>query len=270
MYRATQEEILLLQQSVFEMLVEVDRICRKYKLSYFLDSGTALGAIRHGGFIPWDDDMDVGMLRSDYEKFLELAKTELNPKYVIQTHETEPMYSNFHAKLRYLDTVYPQIYNSDYKYRGFQLDLFPFDKLPNNIAKANRTINWSRWFRKHICDIVGRTELSQKCHYQVVQRIARILFGSWYRSYFERICQKNNMVESPFLTCFSYRMTRKSNFIFKYEDIMPVREIDFCGKSFYIMNNPDEYLRTMYGDYMKLPPEDKRHCHLVGKPIFKH
>ena len=97
-----------LQQTEFEILKEFDRICKKHNIQYFLDSGTALGAARHKGFIPWDDDIDVGMLRSDYEHFLEICPKELEQKYFLQTIETDPGCPCLFAKIRKNGTIYQE------------------------------------------------------------------------------------------------------------------------------------------------------------------
>lgn len=94
------EDLDRLHRAELEIMDEIHRICMKHDISYFLDSGTALGAIRHGGFIPWDDDVDVGMLRADYEKFIKVARDELAPAFFLQTFESERYYSKFNAKIR--------------------------------------------------------------------------------------------------------------------------------------------------------------------------
>ena len=250
-----------------EMIDEVDRICNKYGLSYWLDSGSALGAIRHNGFIPWDDDIDIGMLREDYDKFIAVAKIEMSSAYVIQDKSVEPEYNNFHIKIRKLNTVFPQSYNSKYKYRGIQLDIFPFDYVPDD---SKKTIKKCRKLQKYreFCNVATRGVLSQNLIKRITQRIIKIVPAETYRNYFERSCQKYNNKPTEYLTSHTYRMQREKVRIFKTEDLIPTKRVKFEDREYSIMNNPDAYLKSMYGDYMALPPEDKRVCHLTGEIIF--
>ena len=94
-----QQDLRKLQMIELEMLLEIDRICRKHNIEYFLSSGSLLGAVRHGGFIPWDDDLDIYMMRKEYERFLDICRTELNAeKFFMQTYETDPEYRWFYGR----------------------------------------------------------------------------------------------------------------------------------------------------------------------------
>lgn len=273
-WRHTREEINMdnttlkyLHQVHLEMIDEIDRICQKYNICYFLDSGSALGAVRHGGFIPWDDDVDIGMMRDDYEKFLQVASQDMNPIYVIQTHETEPNYHNFHAKIRKKNTLFPQYYTATYKYRGIQVDIFPFDYVPDDPIKALRMVKKVRWLRK-LSDSVASNEYPRNIIKKLALYCLKIIPTKYYRKYFEASCVKCNKNKTNFVTSFTYRMSRTKDLIFPVNDIIPVKSVNFEDREYKIMNNPDSYLRIMYGDYMALPPEDQRVTHLIGEIIF--
>ncbi len=250
-----------------EMLDEIDRICSKHGLSYWLDSGSALGAIRHGGFIPWDDDVDIGMMRQDYDQFIAIAKKELSPAYVIQDNDSEPRYNNFHIKIRKLNTIFPQSYNSEYKYRGIQLDIFPFDYVPDDSQKTVKECRNLQKYRR-LCDMAARVELSRNPIKWLVQRIIKIVPLSVYRNHFERSCRKYNAAPTDYVTSHTYRMQRQKVRIFRTGDLLPTKRVNFEDRQYSIMNDPDAYLKIMYQDYMTLPPEDKRVYHLVGEVIF--
>ncbi len=256
-----------LHQVHLEMLDEIDRLCRKHGLSYWLDSGTALGAIRHKGFIPWDDDVDIGMMREDYDKFIAIAKQEMSSNYIILDNNVEPRYNNFHIKILKVNTIYPQSYNSEFKYRGIHIDIFPFDNVTDD---SETTIKKCKKIQKYrsFCEVASRVGMSRNPVKRLGQRIIKTLPKSVYRNHFENLCKKYNGIPTGYLTSHTYRMQREKIRIFKTEDMIPTTRVKFENREYSIMNNPDEYLKIMYGDYMTLPPEDKRVYHLVGDIIF--
>ena len=114
-----------------EMLDEVERICKKYGLKYFADSGTLIGAVRHQGYIPWDDDIDLAMLREDYETFLKVAPGELKEHLVLQTPYREKNYLRAHAQLRNSRTTGCSREDRKAGYNcGIFIDIFPLDAMP--------------------------------------------------------------------------------------------------------------------------------------------
>lgn len=116
-----------------DILCELDRICKKYNIKYFADSGTLLGAVRDGGFIPWDDDIDIVMMRDDYERFIEVATGELKKPYFLQSVLSSENYSTRHIKIRNSDTTGIQINKMDREINhGINIDVFPLDYLPEN------------------------------------------------------------------------------------------------------------------------------------------
>lgn len=256
-----------LHQVQLEMIDEIDRLCTQNNLSYWLDSGSALGAIRHHGFIPWDDDVDIGMMRDDYNAFIAIAKKEMSSNYIIQDHNIEPRYNNFHIKIRKLNTIFPQSYNSHFKYRGIQLDIFPFDYVPDDAEKTIKKCKQIQKYRR-LCDKATKVDLSRNPIKNIVQRVLRVIPVTVYRNYFDKMCQKHNNTPTGYVTSHTYRMQREKIRIFKVQDMIPTRRVKFEDREYNIMNNPDKYLKIMYGDYMTLPSEDKRTCHLVGEVVF--
>ncbi|MDZ5034932.1 LicD family protein, partial [Clostridium perfringens] len=114
------------QLRMLEILIEVDRICKKHHINYWLDAGTLLGAIRHEGFIPWDDDLDIGMLRKDYNKFLQIVKNELNSNFIFQSPETDDLCQNAFAKIRDKNSEIRSKHNNE-RNLGVFIDIFPYD-----------------------------------------------------------------------------------------------------------------------------------------------
>lgn len=125
------EELRRMQLLMLDMLVEFDRVCRKHDIRYIITGGTLLGAVRHKGFIPWDDDADIGMLRQDYERFKKIS-SELNPEICwFQDHDTEPEYRWGYGKLRRTGTTYVRAGQEHLKFKtGVFVDVFPMDDIP--------------------------------------------------------------------------------------------------------------------------------------------
>ena len=119
------------QNRMTEMLLVVDGICKKHGIRYWLCAGTLLGAVRHGGYIPWDDDLDVGLLRKDYQRLMEVLPGELPPTMALQTNDTDKNYFYFFAKLRDRNSLLAEEcpYDEVFKERGVFIDIFPFEHM---------------------------------------------------------------------------------------------------------------------------------------------
>ncbi len=132
-------ELRQIQNIQIDLIKEVDRICRKNHVHYNMVGGTMLGAIRHGGHIPWDDDADIGFLREEYEKFREACKKDLNKeKYYMQDFRDAPGYRWGYGKLRRKDTLFLRNGQEFMPYeQGIFIDLMPFDNVPNNLILCN-------------------------------------------------------------------------------------------------------------------------------------
>lgn len=246
-----------------EIMDEIHRICLKHKIKYFLDSGSALGAIRHGGFIPWDDDMDIGILREDYERFLSIAPGELREGFALQTYKNDKSYYKLSAKVHKLGTFYPEKDADKYKYQCIFIDVFPFDFAPDCLEKDLKKIRLHRrlmsLYYLRFCGY-NRSELYKRLIYRVLCLFPLSLYRRLlYFSHSFNVKKRTNT-----LICYSYKMLIHKDLFFKYSDIMPTKLIKFEDRDYYIMNNPDAYLKVMYNNYMQLPPENKRECHVNG------
>ena len=133
------ELLRCVQLTQLDMAKELKRICEKYHINYFLDCGSLLGAVRHQGFIPWDDDMDFGMMREDYDRFLEIAPKELPANLFLQTAETDSGYGYAFAKIRKNDSLYlERVSENSKENHGIFIDIFPYDSLPDTTVERKK------------------------------------------------------------------------------------------------------------------------------------
>lgn len=251
-----------------EMLVEFDRVCRANDIDYVLFGGSMLGAIRHKGYIPWDDDADICMLREDYNKFKE-HMNEMNPKVCFfQDHETDPEYRWGYGKLRRTGTKYIRVGQEHLKCKtGIFVDIFPLDDIPLNVpgqilqdlycfclrkilwsevARVNSSGFWKLWFALLAkipvsIPFAGFNIFVKKSRNNTENRVRCLAFpsaGTLYRN--NPISERYGMPKSWF--------TDRSEYLFE-------------GKYFYGTRDFDAVLKYIYGDYMKLPDIKDREQH---------
>ena len=253
-----------------DMIRELDRVCRKHNIKYTIFGGTLLGAVRHKGYIPWDDDADIAMLREEYEKF-KLVADELNSNICyFQDYDTDPNYRWGYAKLRRTNTEYVRIGQEHLKCKtGFFIDVFPMDDIP--ISTIGQIFNDFYCFclRKILYSEVGRVsdnenKLSRKC-YSLLSKIPTDLV--WKRlnkmTKNSRNSSKNRVRTLLFPATGKLYKTNPLNLRYGMPKdwFLNLKEYDFEDAKFYGTANYDECLRYIYGDYMELPPEDKREQH---------
>lgn len=260
------EAVLLQLRPLFlEMLLEIDRICRKYDIKYSLDSGTLIGAVRHGGFIPWDADADISMLRFEYEKFFEVCKTELNTdKFFLQDFRTDKEYRWGFPKIRYNNTVFLRAGQEFGKWHsGIFVDIFVYDGVPDNYFLRRLHLFVCYCIRKGLYSVFGRYN-ADNIFLRMWYKLLYVVPRDWWVKAFnfmEALSNKHNHKLVRHLT-YPYPEEKENGMSRKYG--MPrvcfdeYDDIIFENHVFKIFKNYDYYLRSMYDDYMTLPPIDER------------
>jgi lipopolysaccharide cholinephosphotransferase len=259
-----------LQLTELEILKEVVRICQDNALRYFLFSGTLLGAVRHRGFIPWDDDIDIAMPRKDYEQFLVLCKEQLDSRYYVHCNDTDLSYWQPYAKVRKHNTVFDEVGIAHLNVpKGIYVDIFPLDcadrqtSLPQTIQAtvvgyvqalilyrtgllSSRGIGWKK-----------RLLLSASC-----------VFSAHSLSKFQQgIMSWNRNDNAPYYVSLGSHWASSKQGIPK-DTFLPATEVEFEGEMFSAPRDWDYVLKRIYNDYMRLPPEDKRVTHKPVRIIF--
>lgn len=261
MIRLTEQQLIQLRKIQLEMLLEVKRICCKYNIKYSLIGGSLLGAIRHQGYIPWDDDADIGMLRKDYEKFRKVCKIELDEnKYYFQDDRNTEGYRWGYGKLRRKNTLFLRE-NQEHLDFGQEIfiDIFPLDYTPDHMLLRYIHMFYCFCIRKCLWSAVGAVTEAGKLKRLVYKMLSRIPKKVIYRYYYRTIKKgrKSHMVRiNLFPTPKPYGFP-----IWYFEQL---RDFEFEGEVFPGTRYYDQYLKVKYGDYMKMPPKEQRKIHPVS------
>lgn len=260
-----------LQQEELNILIEFDSICKKHDIIYTLSSGTLLGAIRHQGFIPWDDDIDVNMSRSEFKRFEAVVKDELNSDFFYQSFETEKDHYHAFPKIR-SNKIELVEKSTDYLNinHGVWIDIFPYDNIPDDLTLRNQQKKKVEHYNKLISLFVytfvtdadtGKKRVIKSIFYQLNRIFYRINFllpslykkrQKWIEKYNDQNTEYANMLVFNFNDDV-YKQTLIRNAI-----LDDVTTGSFEGHEFLIPKAFDEILESNYGDYMKLPQESEQ------------
>lgn len=251
-YNPEGSKLRIIQLELLDILCEIDKICRKHQIRYSLAYGSVLGAIRHKGFIPWDDDLDIQILDSEYYRFLKVMDKELPSHLKLQSHKTDKHYWSVYSKIRNVNSIINEknsgyLYER-YRYKGLYVDVFPLEPSTYKITKisdrlySHFVINWAKRIKNNKIEFI-------LCS---INRflLLRIAFP------FLRIFTKSSKLYTTKLGCY------QDAEIMVKEDIIDTIDVPFEGKLFPVPINYDSYLKNIYGDYMKLPKESQRFTHL--------
>lgn len=234
-----------------DLLNEFDRVCKKHNLRYILDAGSLLGAVRHKGYIPWDDDLDVSMLREDYEKLIKIAPQEFKDPYFLQCYQTEHNYSDWVTKLRRSDTTYLLARDLGCKRvnLGVFLDIFVYDSFPNddlNLLREYVKLPINLHIQMEAMAKVPRIEDGLRMYLRYFYYNIRYGYSSVFGKYkkLDQFAKRFN--EGPYKACITTGLPRYYHAKWFEETI----EVPFENLMVPISASYDAMLKSLYGDYM--------------------
>ncbi len=273
----TDEELDRLKKVLLRCYTDVAEVCKKYDIQVMLGGGSCLGAIRHKGFIPWDDDFDINMPRKDYERFKKIFDKELGDKYILDAPNYSKSTSNRFPKVLVKGTRLIELGMTENEEFGMiKIDIFTAESIPNNpiirmikgyycnlIMAIAGSVQYIEWYKRDKNNPLFKT--TEMIKFGSKRRILGGLF-SFKNSQFwfdkvDKIVQYNK--ESSYV---GFPTGRNHYFgeIHNKDDIFPLSKAIFEGKEVYVAHDVDKYLKKLYGsDYMILPPEEKREAHMI-------
>ena len=268
MMEETKRELTLQEKHTasLELLSEFVSLCRKYDLRYDLCGGTLLGAVRHRGFIPWDDDVDICMPRPDYEKLINLKKKgdlELLPGRDLVSSRDDTLARQFGRYIRD-DISYKREMSEDYDSPYYGMDIFIVDGIPENRTLFEIHLFLLRQIRRFMLTSIQKKGTARKgkaaaAIKDIYRPILRLIGPYRLARQMDRLCRLYSYDKSKYVGCVSGMYGKKEKWL--KEEMLPQTELSFEDREFSSFKNYHTYLTNLYGDYMKLPPKDKQIPH---------
>lgn len=240
------------QLRMLDILKVVDGICRKHGIDYFLDGGSLLGAVRHKGFIPWDDDLDIAVMRKDIARLRKILQKELPENLVYQDGTTERNYPLLIGKVRDLHSYFEEDFTHKLQYKGIYLDIIPMEKVPSMAWKAQLDYWYGHCFRA----LHNYSEKKDKILSYIVFPFA------WSLVQLTRLVNKFSNSSQ-----IAHEYGWRSYNSFSENDVFPVKRLAFENIEVNVPKEPNKVLKALFGDYMQIPPKEKRATH-TGKIEF--
>ncbi len=272
------EELKKLQRLSVDVLRELDRVCRLLDITYFAYGGTAIGAVRHGGFIPWDDDIDIIFLRKDFERFMAEAPAAVGDRFEVVSSRTEKYFPATNANLALKGTkCVPEEFDSNpYEY-AISLGLYAYDVLIDDEKLLKKQIR-ATWFwgrLKFLCatgsphiGIGGVTGALARAACHIIHGGLRLFHISpqWVQRKYDAAAMRYDATPTGRVADFADK--DPVSWSATMEELFPPVEMDFDGVSIFLPHDYDTLLTRGYGDYMTWPPEDDRKNHYPSKLEF--
>lgn len=265
------ETLKKLQKTEREIFRYFVQLCEKHQITYYMFGGSLLGTVRHQGFIPWDDDIDVAMFRKDFEILEKILEEEKSEQYYLVSTQNEKDYFLYFPKLMLRGTKFKEWWAEQVHFEtGIFIDIFIIDGLPENCIRQKLHILKTRFLSRMLAIATLKFQGYPK-RIQLPVNILHTLFG-WTHLSKEFLKRKTinalgkyDAKESGECFCVA---TVPYPPVWKIEDFIPGREGVFEGMTVQIPNHSDQLLKNFYGDYMKLPPENERYNHRTNEIDF--
>jgi len=252
-YKVCGVDLVDVQKVQLGILETVDEICKKNGIKYFLSGGTLLGAVRHRGFIPWDDDIDLWMTRENYKKFKKVLEKDLAKDYRAVDYYSHIRYPLSIMKIQKNGTEYVEgVFSNLDIPSGIYIDIFPLDYI------------WKPAYQLQTALLIKLQAIRDYKLRKDGKKNAVLLKQVLYSLVPLRLCRGLTELTmrffNPFKTGVRNQLCHRGRYWPKFseEDTDDLIEMEFCGKPYPVPKNYDKILRACYGDYMKLPPEEKR------------
>lgn len=273
-----QAQLRRIQRLLTRILGELDRVCRQLDISYVVYGGTAIGAVRHNGFVPWDDDVDVLMPRPEYERFLREAPEFLGPEYRLDNTRSRADFPYMFSKLALKNTLLIPESDKESSYRlPMFLDILPADNIPEDDLKF-RLQSLRSWFWGRLLFLSGTPRpylevegvarsviyvATTSIHYslKVLHLTPRFLQRRW-----ESAVRAYEGIETARMADFTMR--DPANWAVSYDELFPALDVPFEGITVKLAKEYDKILRRGYGDYMRIPPVQERKNHRMHEVDF--
>lgn len=264
--KSTTIDLRQLQNIELEILKELDRVCKKHGITYHLFGGTLIGAIRHKGFIPWDDDIDISMRREDYNKFIEVCSKELHSTFFLQNYKTDPNFFHSFVRIRKNGTkVIQRQYKDIDMHHGVFIDVFPFDNIPesNHLKKIQyKTLRANRIIKNFkLVKIDGKKGIRRliKNVISIGVKPIPMAFFNVFETHVATLFNSKNTATSTLMVeaiQMNHKRCTVENDKFYETQLLEFEENKFVGPKYY-----EEILTNMYGDFMSMPKESERQPH---------
>lgn len=260
-------EFKKLQRAQMQIMDEVHRVCSENGICYYIIGGTALGARRHGGFIPWDVDIDIAMPREDYEKFADISSKKLLPNFSYKDYKNTSHFTHPHALVCMNNTyLYGKFskFNTGEVNLGIYLDVFPLDKAPENKKLQNKQALKLRKLRRLKAYKLGYRYNNDKKKALLKKVVSSLIFWTnidKLNEAFDKECRKYQHTDSKYLCSmsshYSYEKQCMNQEIYGNPNL-----VKFEDRQYYAPQQIDKYLEKIYGDFLKLPPESEQKANL--------